>query len=288
MSSQDAVTVEPGRSPQGLVDGILLGLVLAAFWPAALSLAEVWSTVDYYAHGYLVAPVAAAMAWSRRGGPAGGQDWRGLAILLVSLLGYAVGLLGDLLSLQGLALPVSLAGLALWRRGAPGLRRYSLPAAYLVFMVPVPPQWLAPVVTGLQSFVSESAVRFLQALAVPVLREGNVIVLPHGSLFVAEACSGITSIVTLLPVAALLAFLAPMGPVRSVALLASVVPVAMLWNLVRVLVTVVAVEAVGVERATGGALHESAGLITFGLGCVTLLALQLLVSRGPPAGAKKA
>lgn len=269
----------------------LLSGVLLAFSPALLALSEVWGSVDHYAHGYLVPPVAAAMAWSRRHESRRGSDRadvRGLALLVLALLGYAGALLAGVLLVQGLALPLALAGLALWRRGTAGLRRFAFPVAYLIFMVPVPPQWLAPVVTSLQAFVTAAAIGTFQLFELPVLREGNVIVLPEGALFVAEACSGVTSIVTLLPVAALLVFLMPLGGWRGVLLLATVVPVAMAWNLVRVLVTVVAAHHWGVARATGGVLHESAGMLTFTLGCVTLLALAALLetrtSRPGPLG----
>jgi len=282
MGQQETTTAQPARRPAAMFDVVMLALVVAAFAPLLVALSQVWETVDYYAHGYLVAPVAAAMAWSRRAGPTEAEprrDARGLVILMLAMLGYGAGLLAGLLSLQGLALPIALAGLALWLRGASGLRRFAFPVAYLVFMVPVPPQWLAPVVTRLQSFVTDVAITFLVFFEVPALREGNVIVLPEGSLFVAEACSGITSIVTLLPVAALLAFLLPHSRRQGVVLMLSVIPVAMFWNLVRVLATVGATRSLGVVRATSGSLHESAGLLTFVMGCLTLLAVSAWLDR---------
>jgi exosortase len=259
------------------LDAVLLLAVLAVFAPALVSFSAVWDAVDYQAHGYLVGPVAAAMAWSRRSalGERRPEPW-GLALLILALAAYGAGLLAGLLALQGIALPLALAGLVLYRRGARALGSLASPIAYLVFLVPVPPQLLSPIVTQLQSFVTAAAITVLHVAGVPVLREGNVIVVPEGSLFVAEACSGITSIVTLLPVAALLAFLTP-GPLRrAVALLLAVIPVAMFWNLVRVLLTVGATRWVGAERATTGWLHDSAGMLTFVMGCLTLLALSAI------------
>lgn len=277
-----------GIAPMSLLEITLLVLLLGAFSPAALGMAEVWSAVDYYAHGFLVAPVAMMMAWPRLDvlrGPRQPRSALGLLVLLVALAGYGTGLAAGILSLQGLSLVVALEGFVLWLWGAAALRRLGAPIAYLVFMVPLPPQWITPVVAGLQGFVSQTAIVILHAMAVPVLREGNVIVLPEGALFVAEACSGITSIVTLLPVAALLAFYTQSSARQTAVLLAAVVPVAMLWNLVRVLLTVQMALALGVARATTGWLHESAGLLTYVLGCLALLLLAalLLRIRGPSA-----
>jgi len=270
------------------IDAFLLLAVLVAFWPALVSFSGVWDTVDYQAHGYLVGPVAAAMAWSRRSALAERRpEPRGLALLILALAAYGAGLLAGLLALQGIALLLALAGLVLYRQGPRVLRSFAFPIAYLVFLVPVPPQFLSPIVTRLQGFVTAAALAVLRPAGVPVLREGNVIVVPEGSLFVAEACSGITSIVTLLPVAALLAFLTLGSWRRVVGLLLTVIPVAMFWNLVRVLLTVAATRSVGVERATRGWLHDSAGMLTFLLGCLTLLALSHAFSQSRSESAAK-
>ncbi len=262
--------------------------MLLVFSPAFLAMAEVWEVVDYQAHGFLVGPVAAAMAWSRResfaaaSAPGAGL---GLVLLVAALLAYVAGVMAEVLSLQGVALPLALTGLVLWRRGGAALRVLAFPIAYLLFMVPVPPQWLTPLVTKLQAFVTNAAMTVLRPLDVPVLQEGNVLVLPEGSLFVAEACSGITSIVTLLPVAALLIFLAPTTRRQSIGLLLAVVPIAMFWNLVRVLVTVAATRQVGVVQATSGSLHDTAGMLTFVAGCVTLLLVSFRFEPPEPARA---
>ena len=255
----------------------MLAALVLAFAPSVLAMSEVWAVVDYQAHGYLVPPVALAMAWSRREAlaRAGRRPMRsGPLWVSAAALAYAVGLLADLISLQGLAFPAALAAGVAWRRGRAALGVLAFPIAYLFFMIPVPPQWLAPLVTGLQSFVTTVAITLLHGLAVPALREGNVLVLPEGSLFVAEACSGITSIVTLLPVAALLVFLAGNSLRQGAWLMLAVFPVAMFWNLVRVLTTVMATRSLGVVKATTGSLHDTAGMLTFVMGCLTLLALS--------------
>mgnify|MGYP002624104482 CR=1 FL=1 len=111
------------------VANLLTFFVLLAFSPALLALSEVWGSVDHYAHGYLVPPVAAAMAWSRRHQRrrgSGRSDARGLVLLVLALLGYAAALLAGVLLVQGLALPLALAGLALWRRGTAGLLTFTL------------------------------------------------------------------------------------------------------------------------------------------------------------------
>jgi exosortase len=107
-----------------------------------------------------------------------------------------------------------------------------------------------------------------------------VLILPGGdSLFVAEACSGVTSIVTLVPLAVLLAHftLERWGP--KLVLYAAVVPLAMAGNLVRVVATVLGALALGTGNVTEGPLHEAAGLLTYAVACGLMLALGVLLQR---------
>jgi exosortase len=140
-------------------------------------------------------------------------------------------------------------------------------------MVPIPPDWLAPVVVRLLGFVTSMSVGLLQALGVPVGREGSVIVLPGGEdLFVAEACSGLTSLVTLLPIGVLIAYLAPLAPARQALAVALVVPVAIAANLLRVLATVLGARAFGAGAVTADPAHTLLGLGVYAAGCLLLLA----------------
>ena len=149
-------------------------------------------------------------------------------------------------------------------------------------MVPVPSSWLVPLILRLRLFVTEAAMAILHAARVPVAQEGNVIILPGGeSLFVADACSGVTSIVTLAPLGVFFAYFTERTWGRRSVLVASVIPIAMLGNLLRVVVTVLAARRVGVDAATGSALHDPAGLLTYVLGCLALLAVGAVLRRVP-------
>jgi exosortase len=119
----------------------------------------------------------------------------------------------------------------------------------------------------------------------PVYREGNVISLPGGeSLFVAEACSGITSLLTLVSLSVLFAYLTERGLARRAVLVASVVPVALLGNLLRVLGTVLAARSYGMEAASRGDVHDAAGVLVYVLACLALIGVGSLMRRLKPAG----
>ena len=271
----------------GLIDWLLIGVLGVAFAPALRSLAEVWSSVDYYSHGFLVPIVAlwVARASFHKLGPVA-RHGDGSVVLGVALAVYALGLVLDSVSLQGLAAVGAIAAAIGTFWGRAGLRTLAFPLGLLLFVVPLPPMLLTPIILKLQLFVSSVAVGLLQLLDISVTRHGNVMELPGGPLFVAEACSGITSIVTLLPLGAVLAWFTLRGPRTRAGLILAVVPIAMLGNMVRVVGTVLAAHTWGFERATGGAAHDLAGLLTFTMECALLIALASgLRDRPRPCGA---
>ncbi len=270
---------------------LLVMALTFVFVPAFSSLSSVWSSVDYLSHGYLVPVVA---LWAATGKRAvlprlpQRRDLRGLGAMAASFALYLGGLAFEWPALQGLAVVLAVAAAVLYLRGPDWLRALAFPIGFLVFMVPVPEPILNPVIVQLQLLVSQSGVWLLQVVGFPVLRVGNVIELPGGvTLFVAEACSGITSVVTLLPLGVFLAYFTERTLARRIVLVASVVPLAMAGNLVRVIATVVAAHEVGSEAATEGAAHEAVGLASYVLGCLALLSVGWLMRVLVPPAAER-
>lgn len=260
-------------------------LMAACFAPALFALADVWASVDYYSHGFLVPAVSVWAALRRRERLAGlprRRELAGAAALAAALAVYFAGLAAGSVSAQGLGMVAGVAAAVWFLRGWAWLRALAFPVAYLVFMVPLPNAWLSPLIVKLQLFVSEAAIQGLHAFAVPVTREGNVVVLPGGdALFVAEACSGVTSVVTLLPLAVLVAYFFELGWRRGAVLAAAVLPIAMAANLLRVVGTVLAARGFGTEVVTREPLHSTAGLAVYVVGCLAMLAVgRLLVPGG--------
>lgn len=266
---------------------LIIALLVGAYIPALSAMSEIWDSVEYFSHGYLILPVALAVAWTQRAALAKARDrrdGRGILLLAASFALYFFGLLTGQVTVLGVAFVAAMFGIVLLLKGPDWLRALAFPLGYLVFMVPVPPEWITPAISRLRVFVSNAVIDVLHALALPVAQQGNVILVPEGSLFVAEACSGITSMVTLLPVAVLLGFYTQPSAWGRLALAACVIPISMLGNLLRVLLTVWAALEIGPERATAGALHESAGALTYFFGCLVLLGTDALIRRVQSTG----
>ena len=264
----------------------LLALLVLGWIPGLRLLSDVWSQVEYASHGYLVPFVALWAATAHRDtlarlapAPLSG----GLLLLGGVILAYGLGLgLGNATAV-GLALVATVVVTVLALRGAAWVRTLRFPLAYLLFLVPLPLAWVNPVIVQLQVFVSTVAVRLLQTAGVAIHREGNVLTLPGDtSLFVAEACSGITSLITLIPIGVFIAYFTESVLWRRLALVAAVLPIALAGNLLRVLLTVLLAIEVDVDFATEGPLHEWAGVGTYVLGCLCLLAVGEALRRFVP------
>jgi exosortase len=263
-------------------DEIMLWIATAVvFVPGVIALAQRWASAEYFQHGFLVPVVSLASAHPRIRGLGPSQRHRpALAGLVLALVVYALGLVAAEAGLQGLALVGAIAALVGYRWGSRGLRRLAFPLGFLLFMVPLPEAIVFPIVTQLQIFASAGAVGVLHVFGVTVLRDGNVMRLPGGdALFVAEACSGITSLLSLIPVGVLLARFTQRGAWQRIAVVAAVVPAALLGNMIRVIATVVAAQAYGAQRATSGSLHASAGLLTSAFAMLIVVAIAGVIAR---------
>src|SRR5215472_9273549 len=212
-------------------DALLVGLLALVFAPGVVAMARVWGSVDYLSYGYLIPLVAGWAAWHERSSRAAlprQRDRHGLWFLLVSVLLYGLGLAAGLVELEGVALVGAVAAGVLLFSGPQRLRALRFPIGFLLFMVPPPEALLLPLIARLRLLVSNLAVGLLHVLGIPVVQQGNVLRLPNGeSLFVADACSGVTSLITLLPLAVLLAYFVERSRARRLLLVLSVVPIAL-------------------------------------------------------------
>ncbi len=285
-ANPEPTLAEARRFSISRVEIALIATLIAIWVPGILQLAEVWRTVEYASHGFLVPLVALWAATARREElssltptPMRGG---GLLLAVVAAL-YLVALVMRNPTALGLVAVATVVVTVLALRGVAWVSTLRFSLAYLLFMVPLPTGWVTPVIVQLQIFVSSIAVEILQQVGVSIFREGNVLTLPGDvSLFVAEACSGITSLITLLPIGVFVAYFTESILWRRLVLVAAVFPIALAGNLLRVILTVLVSTEVSVEFATEGPLHEWAGVATYLIACLCLIAIGALMRRFLP------
>jgi exosortase len=264
-----------GRAP--LVATGLVGIGMAWLYaPVFTGLVRQWSSDDNYSHGYFVIPLAAYFAWERREALLGAPrqpSAAGAALVAASLLLLVAGTLGAELFLTRVSLVGVLAGSVLFIWGRAPFRLLLFPMAFLLLMIPLPAIVFNQIAFPLQLVASQVGESAIAAAGIPVLREGNVLHLPARTLEVAEACSGIRSLVSLLMLAIVLGyFTEPRMPAR-VLLVAAAVPIAILANAARVAGTGLMAEWAS-PAAADGFFHSFSGWLIFIIAFAGLLLFQ--------------
>src|SRR5215468_11511513 len=263
----------------GLLALIFLALLATLYAGILRDLARQWWDDPNYTHGFLVPLFSGFVVWQRRkqlAALSSSGSWMGLPVLLV---GVGMLLLGDLAAenfLMRSSLIVVLGGLAPFHFGRDSFRVIAFPLLFLLFMVPLPATLFYAIAFPLQSLAARNAAWTLDALGVPVLLDGNVIQLSQISLGVTEACSGIRSLISLLAVAVAWAALTLPGIWAMLGLVASVVPITVLANAGRVVMTGLIGQRFGVEYAQGF-YHTFSGWAIFVFAFACLLGVHGII-----------
>jgi len=269
--------VERMPSPFGrtyVILALLFGGLVAVFWPILPELWTIWWEDSNNSHGLLVPIMAAYLVWIKRewlrGLPIHPSGW-GLALLVFSLLLYLFGLKVHLALPARVALVLAVGGVVWWNFGTTVARCLWFPLIFLGFMIPIPDTLTGIIGFPLQLFASGVSAYLITLMGIPVLREGTMLYFANASLEVAEACSGIRSMVSYVTLGTLFAHLAggETGRVQKAILLLSTIPLALMVNIVRVSGTGILAAYFG-SRVARGFLHEFSGFVVFGLGFLLL------------------
>jgi exosortase len=265
----------------------LVLLTAALYWPVLRALAVQWQDDANYSHGFLIPLIAAYFVYERRRALEASPvrpGWGGFALAVGGVAMLLLGSLAADLFLQRVSLIVMIAGLVWLLAGRAVLHIVRFPLLFLLFMIPLPAIVLNAIALPLQGFAAQAATATLEALSIPVLREGHVINLANTTLEVAEACSGIRSLVSLLAVATVFAYFTEPIVWKRAALIAAAVPVAIVANACRVAGTGVLAHAVG-PKAAQGFYHDFSGWLVFVVAFVLLVCIGTLLrtlGAGPP------
>jgi exosortase len=248
-----------------------------------VDLSHTWHTDGDYSHGLLIVPLVGYLVWKRRAAltaierkPAAA----GLVLVVISLGVMLIGTAGvEFFLMRTSALGVVI-GAVVFLAGWKWLRVLAFPTTLCLLLIPPPPVIFYQVAFPLQVMATKFGVAILQLTRIPVLREGNVIVLTQTTLEVTEACSGIRSLVSLFSLAVLYAYSATPRNGQRIAIALSSVPIAVIANGLRIAGTGVAAHYVGPGAATGF-FHSFSGWTVFMTSFVMLLAVGDALKRLP-------
>ena len=260
--------------PAGVL-GALAALLGWLYAPVLREMASQWAVDTTYGYGYYIPPVAAYLVWERRRTLAATRPkgtWLGLPVLLLGLGALVLGRAGGIALLARVSLVPVLFGLVLLLGGWRMARLAAFPILFLAVMIPIPSGLLQRLTWPLQIFTAQFSTEVLRLAGYPVYVEGVYIDLPHVRLEVAEACSGFRSLVALGATGILLAHLTQERWRERVLLVASVVPIAVLANAVRVTSNI----ALGIYEGT---YHTVSGWMVFVVATALLVGVSSALGR---------
>lgn len=271
-----SVNENPVRSLLSWKVLFLSALTIIVYYDVVARLIHQWSNDPNFSHGFIVPLFSAFVVWTQRKALSAlavrPSNW-GLIVIVLSLAMVIVGNLGAELFVARVSLVLLLGGMVIFLLGWQHFRALLFPWLFLFFMVPIPAIIFAQLTLPLQTLAAKLATVALQLVGIPVLREGNVIALPAMPLEVAEACSGIRSLLSLGTLAIIYGYFLEEKFWPRVLIAIAAIPIAVLANGFRIFGTGFLVQYWDADKALGF-FHEFSGWLVFIVSMVLLFMMH--------------
>lgn len=240
-------------------------LTLFLYYRTLSSMVNAWYVDKEYSHGFLIPLISGYLIWTKRAVIRSTPllpDFRGYFIVLLGITMLVLGNIAYEPFTTRISLLITVLGIATLLLGKQQLKILLFPIAYLVFMIPPPHIVMKGIAVGLKLFNATVTAKALTFLGIPIFQEGTTLELPNMSLVVADYCTGILSLIAIIAIAVLYAYLTQKSFLSRAALVVLSVPIAILGNTVRLITTVGLAYFYG-EKVLQSAIHEFHGSVNF-------------------------
>jgi len=255
-----------------MIAAVLCVLTALLYYRVAIKLVSDWVNIGDDSAGLLIPFFVLFLLWDKRERLLATPlrpSWNGLALVLLGLFVLMIGVFGADLFLSRISFLILVIGMVWMLLGLPMVRETRFVLFVFLLAIPLPVLIMNHITFPLQLLSSQFASALLPLAGVPVLREGNVIQLPAMQLEVAEACSGIRSLMSLFTVAVIYGYFIEKTTQRRVILALASIPIAVAANAARIFGTGLCVQYWDPDKAQGF-FHEFSGWLMF------LVSLSLL------------
>jgi exosortase A len=260
---------------------IILACLAVLYSRVVQGLVSDWINLPDFSHGFLIPIVSFYFVYERRKqfsvlSPS--SNWAGLGLIIFGILLLLLGNLATEYFTMRFSMLMVFGGIILFLLGKEFFKILLFPLIFLIFMIPIPSILMDRITFPMQLFASKVAANTLYLVGIPVLREGNVMLLANTSLEVAEACSGIRSLISLLALSIVFAYLSQKETWKRILLVLSTFPIAIIANAARVSGTGILAHYYG-DSVAQGFFHGFSGWILFVVAFVCLFLLGALLAR---------
>lgn len=251
-------------------------LVIGLYFPVLAGLVVEWKDDPNFSHGFLIAPFAGYLIWKKRdeiGRLNMSGSWFGMVIILMAALAYYIGIICSVEFATRLSLILWIYGSMVVIFGFPLWRALIFPMLFLFLMIPIPYLLNEQIAFPLKIGASTVAASLLNAVGIPVYKEGNIITLSTMTLDVADACSGIRSLMSFIAIGCIVCYINNRNKYVQAVIVLSAIPVAVLTNSLRIFMTGVFID-LGYRHFAEGFFHTFSGWLIFISGFILILSLS--------------
>lgn len=278
-----AAVLDPGGKATRLEWLPVLAGLLVLYAPTFYVLGAGHWQQDDGAHGPIILAVIVWLIWKKRAvlfvPPIDTAPVSGIGLVVFGLLLYVLGRSQEIALFETSALIPLLVGVLLAMRGGAALRALWFPILFVAFMVPLPGIFVDALTGPLKQNVSRIAEQLLYTAGYPVARSGVVISIGQYQLLIADACAGLHSMFSLAALGLLFMYLAARASLlHNAIMLASILPIAFIANIVRVLLLMLITYHFG-DEAGQGFLHGATGIVLLLVALISLFALDAVLAR---------
>ncbi len=196
------------RLKSSLLPTLVLAIFAVSYYPALKIFAKKWLASDDYIHAFLIVPIIVFMIGLKREhliNKTGGSLIE-FILIVTSILLYLVSLQLQVPTLIFLTTVASIISALIYIAGFYVLKELAIAILLLFMIIPIPNQLLSMLTASLQLKISEVSEIFMRQLSVPIFREGNVLQVQNRSFQVVDACSGIRSLISMMPLSILIGY----------------------------------------------------------------------------------
>jgi exosortase len=252
---------------------VFIGVIAIFYYNTIAWLVGSWQNNIYYSHGFLVPIISGYIIWNMRKELAGiekKQSQAGLALFTGGMLLQGIGSMWTVRFLSGLSLVVTISGIILFMYGWEFMKKIMFPMLFLFLMIPVP--FVDMIASPLQTVSAIGTENVAYIFGIPVQREGLILHTTAGAFEVGLPCSGLRSILSLLTIGVIFAFILEGGMLMKLIIIASSIPLALAGNILRI----TSVLAVANKYGTEVAMNYFEGFSNLILFSIALLGLFLV------------
>jgi exosortase A len=229
---------------------------------------------SHYSHGFLIPLISGYLIWRKRDqlkNTVLSSSQIGLVLVILALLIHIASVWTHVFFTSGFSILLLFIGFSLYLFGSEFTKKIPFPLGFLIFMFPLPTGAISVFSFPLKLMVANLGTSLLNLFGFPIFREGAIVHLARTTLTIDDPCSGIRSLISLLALGALMAYISNTGLSKKVILFISAIPIAIFTNVLRVCALILAANWLGANWAMPEHwFHTASGMGVFGISMILL------------------